>query len=300
LVTGKLPFVGPRWDDFRDQHLHAAVPELDSVQASLGALIGECLIKAPGARPRPANLMLRLEKITDTKPNSGLSKLQSVNLREVTKRMQSEAAESKVGSEAAVRKDLAEAASKSIADISNSVFTTISESASASEKSKGRNSSWNIALRNASLRFDEIEITSRDPWGAFKPPFTVIAHSAIGVVMPTNRYGYQGRDHSLWYCDAQKAGQFQWFEVAFMGNPMMRQQTSKSPCAISPDELTGKAFWPAIMEVQPAWPFTVLQLHDLEDFVTRWATWFAAAAEGTLTFPSHMPEREPSGSWRRS
>ncbi len=62
LLTGKLPFPGPATEDFRDQHLHADPPRLTGVSARLAALIGECLYKAPGARPTPANLQARLAR----------------------------------------------------------------------------------------------------------------------------------------------------------------------------------------------------------------------------------------------
>jgi eukaryotic-like serine/threonine-protein kinase len=42
---------------------------------------------------------------------------------------------------------------------------------------------------------------------------------------------------------------------------------------------------------QVAWPFTPLVVGDLNEFIDRWAGWFAAAAQGTLHAPSLMPER---------
>ncbi|MPY58650.1 hypothetical protein FNH08_16210 [Streptomyces spongiae] len=47
-----------------------------------------------------------------------------------------------------------------------------------------------------------------------------------------------------------------------------------------------------------AWPFTPLVLGDLDEFIERWAAWLAPAANGRLAHPSHMPERNPRGSWR--
>lgn len=40
-------------------------------------------------------------------------------------------------------------------------------------------------------------------------------------------------------------------------------------------------------------------LVDLDDFVSRWADWLADAAAGQVHRPSHMPEQNPSSSWRQ-
>jgi eukaryotic-like serine/threonine-protein kinase len=50
-------------------------------------------------------------------------------------------------------------------------------------------------------------------------------------------------------------------------------------------------------EFQMAWPFTHVIVGELDEFIDRWIGWFAQAAEGTLSHPSTMPEREAQ--WRR-
>ena len=44
---------------------------------------------------------------------------------------------------------------------------------------------------------------------------------------------------------------------------------------------------------QVAWPFTLLNVGDLADFVARWAGWFADAAQGQMHHPGRMPEGAP-------
>ncbi len=56
LLSGSRPFAGPAQHDFREQHLHSTPPSLGNVPARLGALVDECLFKAPEARPTPANV----------------------------------------------------------------------------------------------------------------------------------------------------------------------------------------------------------------------------------------------------
>jgi serine/threonine-protein kinase len=60
LLAGHRPFPGPHVHEFREQHLRARAPALTGHSAALASLIEECLFKAPGARPTPANLLTRL------------------------------------------------------------------------------------------------------------------------------------------------------------------------------------------------------------------------------------------------
>lgn len=62
LFSGRRPFRGPALEDYRDQHLHEAPPALEGASPRLASLVEECLYKAPGARPSPANLVARLEQ----------------------------------------------------------------------------------------------------------------------------------------------------------------------------------------------------------------------------------------------
>jgi hypothetical protein len=48
------------------------------------------------------------------------------------------------------------------------------------------------------------------------PAFDVIAYTTITVQKTRDRYGYEGRSHSLWFCDAHDEGVYRWFETAFM------------------------------------------------------------------------------------
>jgi len=69
---------------------------------------------------------------------------------------------------------------------------------------------------------------------------------------------------------------------------------------LNPGEDSAKAVGTGMAEIQVAWPFTPLVVGDLDEFISRWAGWFADAAQGQLNRPSTMPERDPRGSWRQS
>jgi tetratricopeptide (TPR) repeat protein len=50
MVTGKLPFVGPTWNDFKRLHKIQPAPDLSSPHAVLNALVETCLAKDPAHR----------------------------------------------------------------------------------------------------------------------------------------------------------------------------------------------------------------------------------------------------------
>ena len=128
-------------------------------------------------------------------------------------------------------------------------------------------------------------------------PFTVIASTALILSFPMNPYGYEGRSHSLWYCDAREVNRYSWFETAFMIHPLIPKRASRNPFAMTPSGAIG-ALGPGIGEMQLAWPFTPLRVDNMEELIDRWANWFGEAAQGQLNHPSAMPERQPDGSYR--
>ncbi len=85
-----------------------------------------------------------------------------------------------------------------------------------------------------------------------------------------------------------------------MVSPLIARQGRQDPFALDPGEEAAKAVWSGMAEWQAAWPFTVISVGDLSDFIGRWAGWFADASQGQLNRPSTMPERQPQGSWRQS
>jgi serine/threonine-protein kinase len=84
-----------------------------------------------------------------------------------------------------------------------------------------------------------------------------------------------------------------------MNSPLIAKVGRQDPFALNPGAESAKAVWNGMAEFQVAWPFTVVSIGDLDEFISRWAGWFADAAQGQLNRPSAMPERQPQGSWRQ-
>ncbi len=306
MIKGHRPFPGPGIEDFREQHLHAAVPVLDGVPVALATVLDECLFKAPAARPSPENLLTRLQRQRTSLKRGGLADLQAVNQAEVRRRLVADCEASAAVSAAELREQRVAAAKSTYERLASTMRDVITDVAPAVTLRQGLNTGharrlgWSMQLGEATLTFDDC--TSRPvSWGGWQAPaFELDAWGGISVRLARSKHGYEGRAHSLWYGDIQNEGDFAWHETAFMFAPLIRQRSSVDPFQLDPGESSAKALWNGMAEIQVAWPFTRLEPENLDEFVERWASWFAAAAQGKLSHPSQMPERSAQDSWRKS
>jgi serine/threonine-protein kinase len=125
----------------------------------------------------------------------------------------------------------------------------------------------------------------------YEPAFDVVAYSEISVRKPRDRYDYEGRAHSLWFCDAHDQGVYRWYELAFMVMPSIPERFTLDPFALAPTEQhAGAAFSPVMDVRQIAWQPIPFDQGEEWKFIERWMEWFAAAADGSLSHPASMPE----------
>ena len=171
-------------------------------------------------------------------------------------------------------------------------------SAARANSTKGRDR-WSLELGAAKLSVSEPRSTPQSPWQWDAPAFDVIVHARISLTIPQTCNGYTGRSLSLWFCDPFAAGQYQWFEAAFMTSLLMRTSRNEAPFALDPGEAAAKALLNGMAEYEMAWPFVPLTVGELEEFNDRWASWFATAAAGGLQHPSTLPERQPINNFRK-
>jgi serine/threonine protein kinase len=297
LLAGSLPFQGPALEDFREQHLHQQPPPLTAtLPALLEALIAECLYKSPEARPRAANMGARLRQTKRSPTSGGLAQLAEVNREAVVRRAENEQKQSEARSESARIRALSDAAQEGLTRIAAKLRDSITAAATAAQLTAQRNGGWGITLGAASLEMSPFLVLQLpNPW-AGRVPFKVIAMSALSL---TAGGSYGGRSHSLWFGDVQEPDNFAWFEGAFMHSPLLRRSASQEPFALDPGTQAAEALGPGLGAFQVAWPFTRLVPGQLDEFVGRWAGWLAQAAQGSLSHPTQMPERQSEGSWRR-
>jgi len=288
LLQGKLPFPG---SDFREQHLNQPSPAINGCPSFLASIINECLFKAPAARPKPANILARLQA-GQKSATPAVARLQEVNKSVVEKLGEQVAKISAQQTRDESRRELFEAAQQSFTRILEMLQGRILEAAPATNVSLNRGKVFKLG--EGALIVDPVQKAPADCLAAFdyEPPFDVIAYSAIAVRKPKDIYEYEGRAHSLWFCDAQDEGIYRWHEIAFMISPIIPQRSTLDPFALQPtDELAGRAFCPVMDIRQLAWQPLPFDQGDEDQFIERWAMWFASAADGTIGHPSHMPEQ---------
>ncbi|MFE2412369.1 serine/threonine-protein kinase [Kitasatospora sp. NPDC059408] len=298
IFSGSWPFPGL---DFRHQILHDNAPRLADAPPLYASLIGACLYRAPQARPTPADLVTRLATLGGPPLAGGLAALAQANSEQVTRTAAAQQQESQQRTEADRRGDLLEAAEESLEVISDTVLAALATAAPAGQVTRRQHGGWSFALGGAELTFDQADGMLPQSWtGGGSARFDVIAHTSITLSVPPSRSGYQGRSHSLWFCDAQTAEQYGWFETAFRESSFggQRQPRPTAPFALPPDADARAAMNSGMHATQLAWPFTRLEPADLDDFISRWADWLARAADGQLAFPPSMPERHTQGSHR--
>lgn len=301
LLEGTTPFTGPADVDFAEQHLRGTPPPLTTAPPLLAMLVTECLYKAPEARPAAGNVLARLQHIPAAALTGGLAALAEANQGAVVRRAEADRRASEQATEAERRKALFEAATTSFGFIADAVLTALTNVAPSAEIRRGNLGGWTIRVDDAQLTLSGPKETTPEIWRSpsTSVAFDVIASATLSLKVPANHHGYGGRSHSLWYADAQTENQYQWFETAFMSTPLRAVTGPMDPFALDPHHESRTAISQTLGMHQVAWPFTPLVIGDLDEFIGRWAGWLAEASKSRLAHPSHMPERNPQGSWRR-
>jgi serine/threonine protein kinase len=307
ILAGEWPFAGPETEDFRDQHLHGWPSPLPDIPAPVAALLDQCLSKAVGSRPTAADVLGRLQRQASSAPvASGLAALQQANREEVARLVEQARLASESQTEAERRASLLQDAERQIRSIATTLLEAIKAAAPTIEVSglvaqhlsgDSPTHGWRVRLGTGKLDFEPFRRFEDPP----SLPFDVIAWCSLGVTKTQDRYGYRGRSHGLWFCDAKAPGQYRWYETAFMSQPLIGGGTSEfDPFAVDPQSNSARqALFPAVGTSQVAWPFTPVDPGEMDEFVNRWASWLAAAASGALMRPSELPERPIAGSWRQ-
>jgi serine/threonine-protein kinase len=228
----------------------------------------------------------------------GLAALAQANSEVVSRIAAAQQRESQQLTEKERRHDLYTVAAATYDVISETLIAALTTSAPAGQLSRHPHGGWTFALGTEQLTLNRPEKALPQAWSGGGAPvrFDVIAHTSIELSTPPDRTLYTGRSHSLWFCDAQTAQQYAWFETAFWEGAWSRQMPTTDPYALPPEAEARSAFSGGHPPL--AWPFTPLEPGDLGDFVDRWTNWLAQASRGQLSRPNPMPEKNAQGSYR--
>ena len=237
MLSGECPFLGPAVEDFREQHLEQPAPPLENLPTALATIVASCLRKAAGARPSPADLLARLRE-TALPASQAAARLQRANFAAEQQAAEKDAAAEAARTGAERTEELYKAAEAALRPVYDELRAQLLKHVPRATPSGGRE--WPFELNGARLTWVSLKDAREADWGQYRPAFEVIAHAGLELrVSPRDPYpNYHGRSHSLWYCDAQEAGAFRWYETAFA--PKWRS-ADLTPSMLAPDYSAGRA-----------------------------------------------------------
>ncbi|WP_433082448.1 serine/threonine-protein kinase [Dactylosporangium sp. CA-052675] len=274
LLSGQLPFPGPREPDYRRQHLQESPPTLVGPSPSLAGLVAECLSKAPGSRPSATEISRRLERLDEALP-PGLEAVRDANYRIVLARGEAQAGAQRWRS---AREDLEYLwldALASFRRLSQRVRFELRGVASAAED-RSYGDGWRMRLGTASL---SLGLPSRIPDSARQAaslPFTVVAHARMALEWRSDT-PHTGRSHALWYCDANSDDRFHWYHSAYRWRG--GRTSPEMPFALAVDD-AADALKGEPGDFAVALPLTRLDHDAVDEFIDQWAGRLAKAALG--------------------
>ncbi len=135
-----------------------------------------------------------------------------------------------------MRRELAESAGEALTRIGDALRDAIlaaAPSASHEEPHRG-GGGWILHLNQASLSLSPQTRTAVSPWNWQVPALDVICHASLNLRIPQDRYQYEGRSHSLCFCDAQVESEYAWDETAFMVMALIPRRGRQDPFALDP------------------------------------------------------------------
>lgn len=295
MVAGHRPFSGPTQGDYRQQHLTVTPAPITGGTTRMRNIVMECLNKAPEARPRPANIVSRLEKAGLEPTLKGTRRLAKLDTEVQSRQAQAHAERRAMDDVAARRARLFESSVAMFESISQPLLEEIADNATSTKFLTPTPPNMIFVADFQGARLGVSRPMLEPDWDG---PFDVISSAVVSVTRDhrSNR-GWIGRSHSIWFCDAHKSGEYGWYEMAFMSTRPSDVHADLQPFSRKPGEAV--QYFQGVYGVgQLAWPVTEIDRDDTSEFMDRWVDWFAAAAEKTLDTPTTMPERVSHGTWR--
>lgn len=302
LLEGHPPFDGQTFEELSRQHQFDDVPPMgEDIPTLLSALVHQCLIKSAPVRPLLAAIATRVERLSrgdDDTPT--LPALQKANSAEIVRQAERTRAASEAETAERRRHELTDAAFQLHKGIVTVLTQAITSNAPAADISDDHNGTSVIRLGDGQLRIHRVTPMSHS-WGLGGPShIDVVAYGSLAVTGSNNPYGYDGRAHSLWFCNATAEETYEWFETAFMDSAALATRgRNQDPYALPPGDEAAQAIAPVMGTIQIAWRFTPVRIDDMGELIERWSTWLALASDGRLQRPTSMPEHTTEGSWRR-
>jgi len=294
LLDGSPPFVGPRREDFREQHLNESPPTIPGITGTLSSLISMSLRKVPEGRPSLSRIRNILDQISASSHSdssgSGLSELEKAGAAAAQREAERESQRQKAQSEAESRGRIAKQGYEILEDISDQLLRSIMDVTPSAKRPNQKR----VNIDNASIEIHPRYFGEVIGENAFRSTrWDVVGSGLIVVVQDNPEYHWSA---SLWYMDRNhrrgSIGNYRWYEIMYMDSPLASRQHEFAPFALGKDlQDADLASAPTMQIYQEAWGPVTMDDEDESPFIDRWAKVFARASQGRLQYPSTLPLR---------
>lgn len=293
MLAGRLPYEGPEAHDFREQHLSADIPRLESVSHRLSSLVTLMLNKSPEARPEISRVEEILLDISSSAGSpepmgEGLQDLGRVGVAVAEAEAQRAVVVSRERSEMEERQLVADSAKQTLRELAESFESQVSSVAPAAKVSSGSAGLLVVELGSAQLVIDFLQGAAPIPAKAFERSgwdVVVGAYVTVAQVMPSE---YQW-SANLWFTDLGQDQQYRWWEVSYMSNALSRRRREFEPFSVTDLRDADAALGPVMHAIQSAADPRPIDGEDTADFIDRWSGVLATASRGQLRHPDRLP-----------
>jgi len=284
LVNGKPPFSGDVVS-VREAHLHNSPPELIGVEPRLASLVGSMLRKTQEARPTLDRCKRVIADVAATKGTARVA-LAEAGLRVSQQEAEREARQREIETSKRAKEALAKEAIATLNALIQRLFDEIDESSESVRRSERA-----VLLGPAHLTYEVPQaVHSRDD--PHQSGWDVIAASTISLRCECGRQSYYDSptytfSASLVFSKTPKDPQYRWRELSFWS---FNSDSSSTPYALSPNDRDFSIALSNVVGMSNVahGPLTI-DAEDEEDFLNRWMTLFAKAADKRLRHPMRMP-----------
>jgi len=289
LLLKHPPFEGSG-EELKEKHLHSNLPQLYGISPLFDALLKNMTRKNPKNRPSVGRVIEILSQISANENNNKGFEI----LSKVAEKISEEEANNEV-------KDITEhdlrIQRQACADEAQEILTELIDSLFQKIITHVINASVNSDKNKKELRLGDAILTvdlrkfpyiQKDVFS--KSKWDVLTGGIIQVIQKKKQdYIWSA---NLWYTNLGENDSYRWWEVMYMTSPLMRSSKKFEPYAETDLDLADRGAAKFIMDIiQLGSTPKAIDLENEEDFVERWVTLFAKAANGELCRPSSLPIR---------
>lgn len=292
LVTGRPPFEGPSKAEYKHQHLHEAPQKVQEISPGFRSLLSMMLRKSQDSRPdlvRVRSRLLELRSESTQTSQEGILALSLAGALYAERTAKEEAITQLQTTELNNRRDVAEQAFHILGDIFDQIIQRIGNSAPTAIIQSDRGFGGKAILGLAEIswgswhqgRFIDEDAFRTSHWNVYAGAYIKVVQSSPRLLV--------GYGSSIWYAKMNEHASCRWYEVSYMTHPLMRDRKEYEPYELMNVEEANRATSPGMDVCQKAFGPVEIDDEDMNSFIDRWLSRFAAASEGRLQRPGKLP-----------